>query len=863
VEDEIRFHIESRVADLVADGVEEAEARRRAQADFGDREWAARQVRRESTRGGTMTSVRRWMVDGARDAVLAVRQLRRNPGFAAAALLTLALGVGGTTAVFTVVDGVLFRPLPFPDEARVARIWPAAPSAGEAGRRAWSVPDLDDWRERAASLTALGAYTTTLGGLVVPGDGPPEDVPTAYVTGGFFEALGTPAQIGTPLPAAAEFDDPRVVVLSDRYWRRRFAANPGVVGTTLNTEDGAFRIVGVMPQDFAFPTEDTAIWTFLTNVAQESVPWRVRQVRVFEAVARLAPGIDPAAAVSDLEGVASQLALDLPESNGGLTGVEWLPIREAIIGEVRLPLLLLAGAVGLTLLIACVNVASLLLARGAARARDFGLRAALGAGQGRLARQVLAESLLLGLVGGALGLLVSTVLVRALVAGAGSLLPRSGSVALDERVVIFALVASLSTGVLFGLLPALRAGGRKGTALPGQGRGTAAAGDARGLLDVLVFAEVTLAVVLLVGGGLLMRSFAELRNVDPGFDVAGLLVADVVLSDARYGAGSEYLTFRDRLLERLNSLPGVVGASTAKQFPTRGMGETWGWSRPGEPPARPGEEHRATAMHVHRDFFEVMRIPVVRGTAPGDNVALSLVINERLAREAFGGPEAAVGSMLIISGNEVPVSAVVGDVVQSDPATQPPPMIYLDDRISGRRVFSFVIRTQGDPLALAEPFRRVLTELDPDQAVRSIYTGQAAYGDAVAQPRFFAFLMGLFAAGAMVLAAVGIYGVIAYSVRRRTREIGVRVALGADRGRLRWMVVSEALKPVVPGVLLGLAAAGALSVLMTHLLYGVRRFDPATYVTVGAMLVGVAVLASWAPAREATRVSPLDALRTE
>lgn len=863
VDDEIRFHIESRVAELVAEGMSEEDARLRAQSEFGDRERAARAVRRESRRGGGAMTVGRWMTEGARDAVLAVRQLRRNPGFALAALATLALGIGGTTAVFSVVDGVLFRPLPYPDESRVARIWPVAAGA-EGGRRAWSVPDLEDWRERSRSLSALGIYTASLGGMVVPAAGAPEEVRTAYVTVGFFEALGTPAALGRTLPPEAEESDPRVVVLSHGYWTRRFGGDEAVVGLALDTEDGAYVIAGVMPPDFAFPEAETELWTFLSNVAQESVPWRLRQVRVFDAVARVMPDTDPATAAVELAGVAQALATDLPDTNAGITSVELRPIREALVGDVRLPLLLIAGAVGLTLLIACVNVANLLLARGAARGREFALRAALGAGRGRMARQLLAESLLLGLVGGGLGVVLATGMVRTLVGAAGDLLPRTSAVAVDGRVLAFAVLLSLVTSLLFGLLPASHLTRRGAPGLASGARGAAAGSESGTLRDALVFAEVSLAVVLLVGGGLLMRSFTQLRSVDPGFDAEGMLVAEMIVSDARHESGEDYLSFRDRLLEGLEALPGVTAASTAKEFPTRGMGEVWTWSVPGAPPALPGEERRAHALHVHRDFFRVMGIPLVRGVPPGDAPELSLVVNERLARDAFGSAEAAVGSMLDVGGaSGVPIRAVVGDVRHADPASPAPPMIYVDDRINTRRVFAFVVRTSGDPLTLVVPFRQALAGVDPLQPVRSIYTAHSAYADAVAQPRLFALLMTLFASGSVVLAALGIYGVIAYSVRRRTREIGVRIALGADAGQVRRMVVAQALRPVVPGVLLGLAGAGALSSLLSSLLFEVRRLDPPTYAAVGVLVMAVAVLASWAPAREATRVDPQVALRAE
>ncbi len=868
VEEEIRFHIESRVDELVAEGVPEAEARRRAEREFGDRAHMVRRTERESRGGGEATMrVMRWMGEAGRDVRLAMRQVRRNPGLWAAALVTLALGVGGTTSVYSVVQGVLLRALPYPDEERVVRIWPAAPDDVDGGRQSWSVPDLDDWRERSESLAAIGGYTSTLAGLVIPTEsGAPEEVRTAYVTSGFFEALGTAPVVGGTLPPEAEEGDPRVVVLSQGFWQRRFGGDPDVVGQVLDAQQGAYRIVGVMPDGFGFPDPDTELWTFLANVDQTSVPWLLRQVRVFDAVARIAPRTgaadeDLATAEQELAEVARGIAADVPETNAGITSVELIPIRTAVVGDVRTPLLIVLAAVALTLLIACANVANLLLARGAGRQREFAVRASLGAGRGRLVRQVLAEGLLLGVLGGVAGMLLAAFAVPALLSRAGALIPRSQAVTVDAGVLLAALAVSVGTGLLVGLLPALRVGRRS---LGAAGRGGGGSGDgveARGLLDGLVFAEVGLAVVLLVAGGLLMRSFIELRTVDPGFEPEGLLVADMVVSG--YEDAEDYIGFRDRFLQRLEALPGVLGATTAKEFPTRGMGEQWAWRLRGEPEPLPGEARTAQALHVHRDFFEVMRIPLVRGTLPGTDPELSVIINERLARSAFGSADDAVGSVMVVSGMEIPVRAVVGDVLHADPAAEPPPMIYVDDRINTRRVFAFVVRTDGDPLALAEPFQRTLTELDDRQPIRTLYTGESAYAEAVGRPRFFALVMSIFAAAAALLAAVGIYGVVAYTVRRRTREIGLRLALGANQAGVRRLVIGGALRPVLGGLVLGLLVAAGLSSVVRRLLFGIPSIDPVTYGGVAAVFLAVALLAAWVPAREASRVDPREALRAE
>jgi predicted permease len=867
-EEEIRFHIESRVDELLTEGMTESEARRRAHTEFGDAARTVRRAERESRGGGRMmTTMRMWLEEAVRDVRLAGRQARRNPGLWLAAMVTLALGVGGTTAVYSVVHGVLVRPLPYPDEDRVVRIWATAPGDADGGRQAWSVPDLEDWRDRSESVAAMGVYTARMSGLVVPtSSGAPEEIQTAWVTSGFFESLGTAPALGGILPAEAEDADPRVVVLSHAYWQRRFGGDPTVVGDILDAQAGAYRIAGVMPPGFAFPDPGTEAWTFLANVEQSSVPWELRQVRVFDGVARLAArtgdaAADRVAATQELEGVARSVAEDLPETNGGITGVALVPIRTAVVGDVRTPLLIVMAAVALTLLIACTNVANLLLARGSARRKEFEVRASLGAGRSRLVRQVLAESLVMGLMGGAAGVAVAVAAVPVLVARAGVLIPRSHDVAVDGPVLLVSVAVAIGTGLIVGLLPSLRAGrGSTGTEAAGA-RGTGERGEARRLLDGLVFAEAGLAVVLLVGGGLLMRSFVELRSVDPGFDAEGLLVADLVVHG--YDEADGYMDFRDRFLEEIEAIPGVLGATTVKEFPTRGLGEAWPWRLPGEPEPPPGEARTAQAMHVHREFFDVMRIPLLAGSRPGSDREMSLIVNERLATAAFGSVEGAIGRSLVVAGQTIPVRAVVGDVLHADPSAEPPPMIYVDDRINARRVFSFIVRTDGEPLALAQPFTAVLTEMDARQPIRSLYTARSAFSEAVGQPRFFALLMSLFAAGAAVLAAVGIYGVVAYSVRRRTREIGLRLALGAERADVRRMVIVGALRPVLGGLVVGLVTAAALSSLLRGMLFGVRGIDPGTYGMVALGFALVALLAAAAPAREATRVDPRAALRAE
>ncbi len=788
------------------------------------------------------------------------RQLRRARGFTAIAALTLALGIGGTTAIFTVVRGVLLRPLPFPSPDRLVRVWPAAPRDGQA-RMGFSVPDFEDWAAHSRSLVSLGLYSTIPSDVVLTGRGQAEALPTAHVSAGFFETLGVPAELGRTLLPVEEKGANHVIVLSDAAWRTRFGADPGLVGSRILLAGVPYTVVGIMPPAFGFPSHDIEAWVFLSTVPQSSIPLQLRVVRLLSAVGRLRPGVSVAQARAELSGVARALAAEHPQTNADLTAATVQPLREAMVGDVRLALLVLLGATMLILLIACANVANLVLARGTARRREVAVRAALGAGRARLLRQLLVENLLLGLVGGALGLVLAFWGVAALLARADGLLPRAAEVRPDAQVLLFALVASLLTGLLFGLLPAWGASRpRLASVLREGGRGaTAAHGRAR---RALVVAEVALSLVLLAGAGLLLRSLWSLRSVDPGFATADRLVVTLTISDVKYPTRPGYMAFHHELMRRLGALPGVRAVAATRFLPLDGGVEDHGWTVPGSG-VDPDRNPSADLIQVTPGFFRTMGIPLVRGRAIEEqdraDAPLVLVINRTLARAAFGAADPVGHTIDFGGGGPLPVVGVVGDVRQRELRAPPPPIVYVAEQQTPRRALTYVLHTTGKALALAPAVRRIVADMDPDQPIARITSLEGALSESITTPRFLATLLATFAALALLLAALGIYGVLSYQVRQRTHEIGIRLALGARAGDVVGLLIRQGMAPVALGLAAGAAGAVLLTRLMSSLLFAVAPDDPATLAAAAALLGAVALAAVWIPARAAARV---DAVRT-
>ncbi|MBF5041797.1 ABC transporter permease [Aggregicoccus sp. 17bor-14] len=871
VDEELRLHLElSAEALRRREGLDAREAEVEALRRFGDvgrvRE-ACVAVDRQKERQMKLSEFFESLVQ---DLTYAARSLRRSPGFALVAVLTLALGIGANTALFSVVRGVLLRPLPYPQPEQLARFYPANPKEG-IERGVISPIDLEDWRTRSHSFEALGGYWNAEGmsGVDLTGDGPPERLPSTYVTGELFMALRAPPLLGRALqPEDMVEGRNRVAVISHGLWQRRFGSDPGIIGRSLMLEAKPITVVGVMPAGFQFPDERSQVWLPTTLIPEDGIP-RKRVVRWLSVVGRLKGGVALETAREELARIAQELEREHPESNAKWSGVTAQGLQESVVGEMRVALLVLLGAVALILLIACANLANLLLARATVRARELGVRAALGASPGRLVRQLLTESLLLSLLGGALGLLFAHWGAAGLIALAEGQLPRADEVHLDAGVLLFALGVSVLTGLVFGLLPALRAGSpRLNELLRGAGRSVGGAG-AR-LRNGLVVAEVALAVMLAAGAGLATRSLLHLLQVDPGFKPEGAAVVTFSVPDARTTPEAGGAPYINQVLDAVRAAPGVRVAAGAKSLPLDSAGEPYAYGLPDRPAARTEEYVRAETTPVSIDYFKAMGTPLLKGRDFqasddwGEKSPLVLIVNQAFARRYLPGKDP-IGQTLLLNAPNNPgtVIGVVGDMRTTELSKAAEPAVYVHYSQMSRSRVNLVVRGEGKPLELAARVREAIWRVNGQQTLTRITSLEAISSRAVARPRLLAVLLGLFAGLGLVLGAVGIYGVLAYTVSQRRQEIGVRLALGAaPRDVLRLVVVSGMTLAGV-GVLAGLAFAFGLSRLMQSVLYGIAPTDPLTFAAVALVLLGVALAACWLPARRATRVDPALALRAE
>ena len=797
-----------------------------------------------------------------RDLRFALRQLRRTPAFTVAAVACLALGIGANTAIFSAVDGVLLRPLPFPESERLVTVWGYHASIG---RETASLPDFLDWRRDSRSFAGMSARANTQ--FTLTGAGEPEVVRGALVTANYFRVLGSPIPFGRGFRDDEERGGAgRVALLSDGFWRREFGGRPDAVGRQITLGGVPYTIVGVGARGLAVPQE-VDIWAPLTTDTTMG-----RRNDFLEVVGRLAPAADLAQARKELGTIARRLEQEYPGSNAGW-GVDLVGLQERIVGEIRPALLVFMGAVGLVLLIACANVANLMLARVATREREVTIRAALGASRRRLVRQLLTESVVLSLAGGALGLGLAVWGVRALQALEPGTIPRLDEIAVNGSALAFTLALSVATGLLFGVAPAVRLMRydlRDGLSEGGRGMaGHRSAGRTRSLL---VLAEVALACVLLVGAALLLTSFVRLQRVDPGFAPSGILTARVTLPRARYGDSVRQAAFVDALLEHARSLPGVRSAALTSDAPLGDGPPYWSFTVAGvdQPPA--GVVQDAAVFRTTPDYFRTFAIPLVRGrpyqTGDRADAAPVALVSETLARR-YWPDRSPLGARITLGDPEdstsvwMTVIGVVGDVRQDSPAAAAYPQLYLPLAQASSRSLLIALRTSGDPLALTPALKRALAGIDPTLALGRVATMDERVAGTLARPRVNALLLGGFAATALVLAAFGIYGVIAYSVVQRTRELGIRMALGARTDDVLRLVLRQGMAPVLAGLALGLGGAAAASRVLRGLLYGVGGTDPITYAGVAAFLAGVALLASYLPARRAALADPIVALRNE
>ncbi len=796
--------------------------------------------------------------DVLRDARYGVRQLQKNPGFAVVATLTLALGIGATSAMFSVINGVLLRPLPFPDPDALVRVNEIVP---QYGRFTVAPAAFLDWRAQNASFEQIVALQSSSASFA--GTDGAERVTNALVSWDFFDLARVQPILGRTF--TRDEDTPGrtgVVVLSHAMWQRRFAGAADVAGRTITLNGAPVTIIGVMPAGFQFP-RDAEYWAPLgLDPAKAS-----RGGHYLAVLARLKNGVTVAQAGTEMRVIAERLARQYPKESAD-ESAEVVPLLDQIVGDARQSLLALLGAVAVVVLIACANVANLLLVRASVREKEIAIRTALGAGKARLVRQMLAESLVLAIGGGALGVLLAFAAIgpiRTLSAGS---IPRVQDVSIDATVLLFAFASSVATGIFFGLAPAWQAS-RSGIAgIMKEGGRSSSTGGGRWVRHALLVAEVALSIVLLVGAVLLLRSFARVTGIDPGFRADNVLAFRVALPAATYPEDHHKTAFFDRLMGRLEGLPGVRAAGMIQTLPMRG-GYFLSFSIKGRPEPKPGSEPSANHRVVSPHYFQALGIPLKRGRllTEKDTTASPMVavIDEAFAARHFPNEDPIGHGLDIGNGTDgfYEIVGVVGNVHHGGLEAVASPTMYVPFTQDVFSTMWIVARTDGDPTRLAAGARQAVREIDPALPAYSMTPLRDVIAESVAQRRFSMLLLAAFALTALFLAAVGIYGVVAYSVSQRTQEIGLRLAIGAERRDVLTLVLGGGMRLALAGVVLGIAGALALAQLIATMLFGVTPFDPASYVATAAVLLGVAAAACYLPARRAMNVDPVVAMRQE
>jgi putative ABC transport system permease protein len=807
----------------------------------------------------------------AQDVRYAFRTLRKSPGFTAVVVLTLALGIGANTAIFSVVYAVMLKPLPYTRPAELVDIGQFTPDIKETPT-GWSFANLDDVRRDSATLAAVAG--SNFHQLTLTGHGEPQAINTVVVTGDFFNVFAVEPIIGRTLsPDDAKPGAPPQVVLSENLWREIFKADPAILGQSITLDKKQFTVVGVMPSRFRFPDllQPKQLWVALPQdplfgswIARRGGHW-------LGLTARLKPGVSIDQAQAELDGISARLAQNFPQENAGWSA-EVMPLQRSIVGDVRIALYTLLGAVVLVLLIACANIANLLLTRATSRSREMAVRATLGAGRARIVRQLLSETAVLGLLGGIAGVALAYAGVKTL----SSLIPegvsRVNAITVDANVLAFALVLSLLASAAFGLAPALFASRtdlqtslREGEARAGE------SGSRRHMRTILAAAEVALAMVLLVGAGLLIRSFAKATAVAPGFDAQNIVKAEISLPRFEYSTPHQWNAFADQLVANVHAEPGMERAAIAVPMPIANGAINLGFDIVGAPPLAPGVNQTADYVSVSPAYFQVMNIPLLEGRSLNQHDVAATprvtVISRALAQRHFRN-EDPIGKKLSFAMPPDPdepreIVGVVGDVRDIALDKDPGPMMYVPYAQAPFPGANVVVRSTLSAAQVADAVRRSTTQIDKDLPVTEVQKLPDALTSSVDEPRFRTALLGLFAAIALLLAAVGIFGVISYSVSRQTHDIGIRVALGASRSDVLRMVLRETFILAAAGLFVGIPCALGAGRLIAHLLFNVSASDPLTLALVASMLAFVALLAGYIPARRATTIDPMLALRHE
>ncbi len=798
----------------------------------------------------------------SRDLQYALRTLGRNPGFACVSVLALGLGIGANSAIFTVVNSVLLQPLRFdkPEQLVVIRERNLKAGFPQFSLSPGNYLDFRDHNHSFSGITAFGG-----GDFNLAGGTQPERLRGSRVTIDFFQVLGRPPILGRTFTAQEEqFGGPLVAVLSYGLWQRRFAGNGDALGRTLKMNEELYTVIGVMPADFDFPGR-TEIWTPLTMNTQN---WQQRGGHYLGGVGRLKDGATLAGAQADLNIIAARAEQQFPASNLGWdTTIRTL--QEQTVGKVRPAMITLTAAVGFVLLIACVNLANLLLSRSTARRREMGIRSSLGAGRARLIRQLLTESVLLGLLGAVFGLILAKVGTSLLVNLNPNILPRAKEIALDVRALAFTGAIAVLTGLLFGLAPAIHMAKTDLMAsLREGGRGNAIGFRHNRLRSVLVVGEVALALVLLSGAGLLMRSFYRLQSMDPGFDPHGLLTFRTNLPEAKYQTDESQAAFYSRALERLRAIPGVSAAGAGHIFPLSGSDYVLDFTQLGKPPVQPGSEPNATYCAATPGYFSALHIPLKAGrdfTEHDDAAGTPIVIVSETMAQQFYRNENPLGQQIQMGNGSKPaqIVGVVGDVRDQELESKGRPAVYQPAAQVPFHSMFFGLRTEGDPAGLISSVRTVMREIDSELPLDAVGTVDALVSSSLSQKRFSMLLMAVFAGLALILAMVGIYGVISYSVTQATQEIGIRMALGAGRTHVLRIVFGYAGVLMAAGLVAGIGAALLAGRLLATQLFEIKATDPLTLAAVALTLAATGFAACMIPAWRAMRVDPLVALRNE
>ena len=861
IDREMRLHVDLQTDANIAAGMSPAEARQEALRTFGNVN-KIRDTAYDVRGGGLLETL-------SQDIRYGARVLIKHRTFTTIAVLTLGLGIGANTAIFSVVNELLLRPLPYRDASRIVTVWEVSPEGRH--QNSASPSNFRSWLEQSTSFQSLAAFTDQR--INVTGDFEPEEVSVQLVTPPFFQTLGVEPVLGrTFVPGDDEPEKRSVTILSYGLWQRRFGGQPDIIGKQIKLNGLPISVIGVMPPNFQFYIQQRS------GTGRPAELWSVLPLkdlgnygRFLGGVARLRPGVSPEQASAEMKTIASRRSTDDPAHNLNW-GAEALPLREQFYGNVRRPLWILLGAVGFVLLIACANVANLLLSLASSREKEIALRSALGARRVRIVRQLLTESLLLAGVGSVVGLGFGWLGIKGLVLISPRDLVNLHSVGLNIPVMLWTLLIALITGVLFGLTPALHITRLNLIdSLKEGGRGEGGQTSNKRIRSIFVVSEIALAVVLLAGAGLLVKSFINLQQIDRGFNADNVLTMVLRLSDSKYSQDPQIVNFFRDVLEHTQALPGVRAAGIVNYLPFYGgLGSATGFTVIGRPAPPPGQEPSTNVRVADNGYFEAFGIPVLRGRNFSSNEVRQpkrvVLINEVFARKYFPG-EDPIGKTVDVVMFDQPtpteIVGVVGNVRYESLIDDYEPYVYFTHPDLTYSFMTLVIRTDGDPAALAPAVQREIRALDPNQPVSDVRTMNQVMSETVSRARFNTLLLGLFAALATVLSAVGIFGVMNYSVALRTKEIGLRLAIGAQPRQVLLLILRQGLSLTVIGVILGLAAAFALTRLLSGLLFGVAAVDVGTFAMMSLLLVLVSIAACYLPARRAMKIDPLQALRYE